>query len=124
MARRGLNAGSGAELAARGQAAQQSYNTVAGIDQRNAADAQMRALQAINSSGRMAGDIASADEQIAQANMDRKTGIDRYNVGLRDAANKFNAGAEQQNFNNKLNLRQAKLSGAIAKGGASRGLRY
>jgi dissimilatory sulfite reductase (desulfoviridin) alpha/beta subunit len=59
LARRGLQAGSGAELAMRQGAAQQAYNTRAMEGAQNAASAQMRALQAIQSSGRLAGDIAS-----------------------------------------------------------------
>ncbi len=61
MATRGLQPGSGAEMGMAQQANQASYNTVAQSGAQNAANAQMRALQAINSSGRLAGDIASAD---------------------------------------------------------------
>jgi hypothetical protein len=48
-------------LAARGAANQSAYNTQAMSNQQAASDAQMRALSAINASGRLAGDISSAD---------------------------------------------------------------
>ena len=52
----------------RSQAAQAGYNTLAMAGTQNAANAQMRALQAIQASGRLAGDISSEDEQRQMAN--------------------------------------------------------
>lgn len=61
LARQGLNPGAGAGIAQNQMAAQAASNSLQAAGSQNAANAQMRALQAINSSGRIAGDIASSD---------------------------------------------------------------
>jgi hypothetical protein len=61
--------GSGAAIGMQQNAAQAGYNTLAQSGAQNAANAQMRALQAIQASGRLSGDIASADEQRQQSNL-------------------------------------------------------
>lgn len=110
-------------MAARGAANQGAFNTNAMTNAQNASDAQMRALSAINSSGRLAGDIASADEQRMMSNRDAKMGIDRFNTGVRNTVNANNANANLQGFNANLGLRKDKLKGAMDKGDSGNRLR-
>ena len=44
-------------------------------------------------SGRLAGDIASADEERQFANNRARSERDRFNAGVRNAASQFNSGA-------------------------------
>lgn len=110
LARRGLQAGSGAELSMRQGAAQSAYNTRAMEGAQNAAGAQMRALQAIQSSGRLAGDIASDEEARMAANAERRNATDRFNASVKNAASAHNANANLDAANYNLGLAGAKIA--------------
>lgn len=117
----GMNPGSGAALAQGAQAAQASYNTMANVGAENAAAAQMRALQAINSAGRLSGDIASADESRRQQAYNSQFERDRFNTGIRDAANRHNANAALTGFNanNQLAKDKVGVAGQVTTGGSA-----
>lgn len=112
LARRGLNAGSGAELAQKQMAAQSAYNTQAMEGAQNAANAQVRALSAIRDSGRLAGDIASSEEERLAQNAERKAATDRYNTSIRNAVNQANANAVLQAQQSNIALNSARNSAA------------
>ena len=123
MQRQGVSAGSGAELAAKSSAAQSGYNTVAMAGAQNASNSQMRALQAINASGRLAGDIAGAEQGRAMYNTDAKNARDRYNTGIRDSANRFNANAQVDVWQRNFDKHKAVANAANAKAGVGHDLR-
>lgn len=121
LARRGLNAGSGAELSMRQNAAQTAYNTRAMEGAANAQAAQMRALNAIRDSGRLAGDLASEEEARMAANAERRSATDRFNAGVKNAAAQYNAGANLDAAQYNLGLAGAKIApGQAAKEGLRR----
>lgn len=109
FARQGVNPGSGAQIAQRSGAAQASYNTAAMAGAENAANARIRALQAINSSGRLAGDIASDEEARMEQNRRARMERDRFNAGVRNAAAQNNAHANLQAAQFNSDLAQGKI---------------
>lgn len=123
LQRRGLSAGSGAQLAQRQGAAQAAYNTTAMQGAQNAANAQMRALQAIQESGRLSGDIASSEQARMAANADRRNATDRFNTSIRDAANKFNSNAILGANDYNLRKTNTAFNAATGKATANTGLR-
>jgi len=84
---------SGTQLGAQLQSAQAATNTLAMAGTQAAADARIRALQAINSAGRLSGDIRSEDEKVDMFNRQAQNERDRFNTSLRQAANEHNANA-------------------------------
>jgi len=112
LARQGINPGAGSAIAMRQSAGQNAANQLSMAGTQNAADAQIRALQAVAESGRISGDIASSQEAIAEANRQARFERDRYNTGIRQAVNQYNSGAKlgarQENVSNLSELnRQA-----------------
>jgi hypothetical protein len=101
-------------------AAQQAYNTRAMEGAQNAASAQMRALQAIQSSGRLAGDIASDEERRIAENRERRMATDRFNSSVKNAASQFNSGQTLNAANYNKNLLMDKIN---PDRGAKQGLR-
>lgn len=101
-------------------AAQQAYNVRAMEGAQNAASAQMRALQAIQGSGRLAGDIASDEEARIAANAERRAATDRFNSSVRNAASQFNSGQTLNAANYNRGLAMDKIN---PDRGAKQGLR-
>lgn len=112
LQRQGMAPGSGAELGMRQQASQAGYNTLAMTGAQNAANAQMRALQAIQASGRLSGDIASAQQGRDTQNRRAKMERDRYNSGVRNAASQFNSGQNLNAAQYNTNLARNKIDPA------------
>lgn len=83
----------------------------------------MRALQAIQASGRLAGDIASADEQRQANNAARRMETDRFNTSIRNAANQFNSQAHTRAAGYNLDRAQAIAGATNSAAGTNVGIR-
>jgi hypothetical protein len=86
--------GGGAELAAKLGAQQGTYNTAAMAGSQNASDARTRALQAMMSSGQMAGDIRGQQFGEAAARAQSQDAINRFNASQRGSAYMANRGLD------------------------------
>lgn len=107
MASRGL-AGSGLEFSLKGQADQAAAqrNSQAGLDA-NAA-AQMRALQALQASGQLGGQVRGQgfDEQFRTGQA--ADALDMFNTQIRQGTNQFNVATQDKNFQNQMQVANAK----------------
>lgn len=114
-AARGLGgAGEGARRLQAQQGAAQR-DSLAGLQA--ASDARSRALQALMAGGGLAQQAESADA--AQA-ANRAAGMDafqRFNAEQRQATNQFNAGLQQQNWNNQLGVADRNYGALRARAG-------
>ncbi len=114
MAQRGLG-GSGFDVAAKLQGQQSSQDAQAKSGLQAAADAQNRALQAIQSSGQLAGQMQAADysqqaqraaaaDRINQFNTQNAQSVAGRNVDTQNAADKYNLDRQQQIANANVDL--------------------
>lgn len=100
--------GSGAELAMQLQGNQQAAQQAGerGLD--IAGQAQKRALDAMLSRGRLAGDMRGQDYSERARAAEAQDSVSRWNAESRGRANMYNAGLSQQGFENKMRLTGAK----------------
>lgn len=90
----------GSEQAAAEAASQQGFNVQA--------EAQKRALEAMQNAGRLGGDIRGQDYGIARDRAGAQDRINQYNSELRNKMNQYNNDTLQQNMQNKMNLAGAR----------------
>lgn len=115
FARRGL--GGAGEAALQQQAQQAGADRAAMGDLQAAGDARSRALQSLAQGGGMAQQAESADYQQAAdraASMDR---IAQFNANVRQGTNQFNAGLQQQGWQNNLALANRQYGAARTRAG-------
>lgn len=93
----------GSEQAATEAASQQGFQVQA--------EAQRRALEAMQQAGKLGGDIRSQDYGIARDRAGAQDRINQYNTDLRNTMNRYNNDNLQQNFNNRMGLGDRRNAG-------------
>lgn len=111
MATRGMAGGPG-DFALKQQSAQGATNMGARMAQQNSGDARMRALQALEAGGKMAGDVRTQDYRRLSDIAGAQDAINNYNTGARGAANSYNRQLPQQQFDNAMLLNNARANAA------------
>lgn len=115
MAARGLGgAGEGSRLLQAQQGAAQR-ESIGGLQA--AADARSRALQALMAGGNMAQQAESADFGQAATRAGAMDAFQRFNAEQRQATSQFNAGLQQQNWQNQLGLADRNYAATRARAG-------
>ena len=117
MAQRGQSGGP-ADYALQLQAAQGSTNQAANMARQNAGAARMRALQALEAGGNLAGDVRSQDYRRLSDVASAQDEMNQFNAGQRSAAQAHNLDLPQQEFDNEmlLNNAQANAANGVAAG--------
>ncbi len=105
----------GSEQAAAEAAAQQGYQVQA--------EAQKRALDAMQRAGQLGGDIRGQDYGIARDRAGAQDRINQYNADLRNKMNQYNMDNRQRNYQNDISLRDRRADvrdkqGAVYQGRA------
>lgn len=116
-ARRGGSQNMAAVLGA--QSGQDELEALAGLNADIVASSRQRALQALQARGGMAGQLRGQDWNVAS---DRASAMDvqnRFNASQRQAAEMYNVGLPQMNFNNLLAIKAARNA---ARDGVAAGL--
>lgn len=103
MAARGMQTGTGA-LAAELGAGQAATNRLAMQGVEIAGDARRRYLQALEALGGMGSKMRGQEFDIAAQRAAAQDAINRFNVGQRSEAQKYNLGAGQREFENQMDL--------------------
>jgi hypothetical protein len=117
LARRG-GVGSGMEAALYGQAGQSAAGGLAHLTAQSQIAARQRALQALEASGALAGQVRGQDWGIASQRATAQDAINRFNASQRAASQAYNLGLPQQEFENRLrysNARNGLLTGQMAE---------
>lgn len=117
MAQRGQSGGP-ADYALQLQAAQGSTNQAANMARQNAGAARMRALQALEAGGTLAGNVRGQDYRRLADVASAQDELNRFNAGQRAAAQAYNLNIPQQEFDNEmlLNNARANASNGVAAG--------
>jgi len=112
-----VNSGLAAALQSQGQ--QDATNALAGASRQNAVDARSRALRALESGAGLAGSIRGQDFQRAQSIAEAQDRINAFQAQLNTDANNYNLSLPQQNFENLMQVLNAR---ANAVNGVAAGL--
>ncbi len=117
MAQRGQTGGP-ADYALQLQAAQGSTNQAANMARANTGDARMRALRALESGGNLAGQVRGQDYRRLSDLAEAQDHSNQFNAGQRGAAQAYNLGLPQQEFDNEMlmNNSRANASNGVAAG--------
>lgn len=117
MAQRG-QAGGVADFALQQQAAQGATNQAANMARANTADARMRALQAMEAGGNLAGQVRGQDYRRLSDVASAQDELNQFNAGQRGAAQAHNLQIPQEQFDNEmlLNNARANASNGVAAG--------
>ncbi len=117
MAQRGQTGGP-ADYALKLQAAQGSTNQAANMARANTGDARMRALRALESGGNLAGEVRGQDYRRLSDLAEAQDHSNQFNAGQRGAAQAYNLGIPQQEFDNEMlmNNARANASNGVAAG--------
>lgn len=115
FARRGLGGAGEAVLAQQAQQAGAQNASMQGLQA--ASDARSRALQALAQGGGMAQQAESADSQQALARAAAMDRIAEFNARVRQDTNQFNAGQQQQEWQNRLGLADRQYGATRARAG-------
>lgn len=117
MAQRG-QAGGVANMALEQQAAQGATNQAANMARGNASDARMRALQALEAGGNLAGNVRTQDYRRLSDVAGAQDTLNQFNAGQRAATQAHNLQIPQENFDNAMleNNARANASNGVAAG--------
>lgn len=110
---------SGAQLATQLQGNQQSANELAAADESTAGRAEARTFEAIRERARNAEAGLDRDYRQKSDAARANDAINAANASIANAANTYNAGIPQKNFNNELELAKAKAGPGYALAGAN-----
>lgn len=105
MASRGM-AGSGVAFALQQQGAQSAVNRANASGIQAAADARGRYMQALNQAGTLSGQMRGQELDAMKA----QDAINEFNARQQAEADRYNAGINQQNFDNDMELREAEAN--------------
>lgn len=117
MLERGQGGGP-ADFALQLQAAQGATNQAANMSRANTADARMRALRALEAGGELAGNVRGQDYRRLSDVAEAQDELNRFNAGQAAAAQAYNLGLPQQQFDNQMfmNNARANASNGVAAG--------
>ncbi len=110
-AQRGI-LGSNAAYAADLGAAQQATNRGSAMQSQAASDSRQRYLQALDALSGQASGVRGQDYGVASNAATAQDAINRFNAGMRWDNSRFNQGQAQANFNNQLQLGNARRDAA------------
>lgn len=108
LARRGQMGGGERAAALYSQAGQTAANTLGQMANESQIAARQRALQALEAGGSLAGNIRGDDYRLASDRARAQDYINQFNARQRSESDRFNAGQQQQEFENMMGVKGAR----------------